>query len=195
VSGYQFDVFISYIRSGNPHAWMWNHFLSRLRNCLADHLVDEPAVFIDEEMERGTNWPHSLEQALSRTKIMLAVFSPQYFRSRWCVAEWETMVERERLLGLYTRDQPHGLIYPVLFSDSDNFPDYARDRGWRDLKTWNNPDPVFQLTPKFVGFHEQVAQIAEDLAKLLPRVPDWEPGWPAFRPDPPFRLPTPLPKF
>ncbi|MGH3879946.1 MAG: TIR domain-containing protein [Actinophytocola sp.] len=195
MSGYQFDVFISYIRSGNPHAWMRNHFLSRLRNCLADHLADEPAVFIDEEMDRGTSWPHQLEQALNRTKVMLAVFSPQYFRSPWCLAEWKTMVERERLLGLYSAEQPQGLIYPVLYSDSENFPDYVRDRAWRDLKRWNNPDPAFQLTPRFVGFHEQVEDIAIDLAKLLPRVPDWRPGWPAFRPDPPFRRPPPLPGF
>jgi len=38
VSGYEFDVFVSYIRSGNPYAWVSNHFLPRLRDCLADEL-------------------------------------------------------------------------------------------------------------------------------------------------------------
>lgn len=193
--GYEFDVFISYIRSGNPHAWMHNHFLPRLRNCLADQVAHEPAVFIDEEMDRGTNWPARLETALNRTKVMVAVFSPQYFRSRWCLAEWETMVARERQLGLYSAEQPQGLIYPVLYSDSDNFPDFVRDRTWRDLKRWNSPDPVFQQTTEFYGFHREVEDIAVDLAKLLPRVPEWRADWPVCRPDPPFSRPTPLPRF
>lgn len=193
--GYEFDVFVSYIRSGNPHGWMRHNFLPRLRDCLADHLADEPAVFVDEEMDRGTNWPHRLESALNRSRVMVAVFSPQYFRSPWCLAEWQTMVAREELFGLNSAAQPHGLIYPVLFSDSENFPDYARTRSWRDLTEWNQPDPVFQQTVLWIDFHQQVQEIAIDLAKLLPRVPDWQPGWPAYRPDPPYRTPTPLPRF
>jgi TIR domain-containing protein len=195
VAGYEFDVFISYIHSGNPLAWMRNHFLPRLRNCLADQLEDEPRVFIDEEMDRATSWPDRLENALHRSKIMVAVLSPQYFRSRWCVAEWHTMAERERLHGMNSRAQPLGLIYPVLFSDSDNFPHYAKTRAWRDLKRWNRPDLVFQQTVGFLDFHEQLADMAADLAKLLPRVPDWDAGWPTQRPEPPYRVPTPLPRF
>lgn len=195
MSGYEFDIFISYRRAGNPHEWMKNHFLSRLRRCLDDQLPDEPAVFIDEEIDRGTNWPYRLENALNRTKIMLAVFSPQYFRSPWCLAELHTMAERERLFGLNTAEQPHGLIYPILYSDSENFPDFVRGRAWRDLKKWNRPDLVFQQTPGFIDFHDQVESIAIDLAKRLPRVPDWQPDWPVYRPDPVVRQPTPLPRF
>ncbi len=195
MSGYEFDVFISYRRSGNPHNWMRHNFLQRFRDCLDDHLTDEPTVFIDEEMDRGTNWPLRLQNALNRTKIMVAVFSPQYFRSRWCLAEWHTMAERERLLGLNSEEQPQGLIYPVVFSDSENFPEYVRDRAWRDLKQWNSPDLVFQQTPKWTEFHEQVESIAMDLAKLLPRVPDWRPDWPTHRPEPAHRASTPLPRF
>jgi len=195
VSGYEFDVFVSYIRRGNPYSWVSNHFLPRLRDCLADQLADEPTVFVDEEMERAANWPARLEQALNRTKVMVAVLSPQYFRSPWCLAEWDTMVERERQLGMFTAEQPQGLIYPVLFSDSDTFPDAVKVRGWRDLKPWNQPDPVFQQTVEWTGFHQQMSEIAVDLAKKLPRIPDWRPGWPAFRPEPPYRAPTPLPRF
>jgi hypothetical protein len=195
VPGYEFDVFISYTRRGNPHGWMHNNFLPRLRDCLDDHLADEPALFVDEEMDRGVNWPHRLEYALNRAKIMVAVFSPQYFRSPWCLAELQTMAARERLFGLNSAERPYGLIYPLVFSDSDNFPDFVRDRAWRDLKKWNRPDPVYQQTIEWVGFHEQVETIAIDLAKLLPRVPDWAPGWPTHRPDPPWRPPTRLPRF
>jgi hypothetical protein len=195
VSGYEFDVFISYRRKGNPLNWVHNHFFPKLRDCLADHVADEPAVFVDERLETGTSWPVRLENALNRTKVMVAVFSSQYFQSPWCMAEWRSMVEREQLLGLHSEGRPQGLIYPVLLSDSDTFPEFARVRTWRDLKRWNTPEPILQLTTEWVDFHRQVESIAMELAGLLARVPAWQPGWPAHRPDPPFRPPATLPRF
>lgn len=189
MSNYEFDVFISYRREGNPHKWVRNHFFPRLKDCLADHLPDDPNVFIDEGMEVGTVWPDRLEEALTRTKILVPVFSPQYFRSRWCLAEWDSMVGRERVLGR------RGLIYPVLFSDSDNFPSFARERSWRDLKKWNRPDPVFQQTVHWIDFLQAVEDIAIDLSGLLAKVPEWQPDWPIARPDPPMPGMTPVPRF
>jgi hypothetical protein len=189
VSDYEFDVFISYRRKGNPHDWVRNHFFPRLRDCLDDHLAAEPTLFLDEQMEVGSVWPDRLETALSRTKILVSVFSPQYFRSRWCLAELQTMADREKLLG------HNGLIYPVLFSDSENFPSFARERSWRDLKKWNRPDLVFQQTTEWLGFHQQVETIAIDLASRLALVPKWQPDWPSHRPDPPMPGMTSMPRF
>jgi hypothetical protein len=189
VSDYEFDVFVSYRRKGNPLHWVRNHFFPRLRDCLDDHLEKEPNLFIDEQMEIGSIWPDRLEDALSRTKILVSVYSPQYFRSRWCLAEWQSMADREKLLG------HKGLIYPVLFSDSENFPSFARERVWRDLKKWNLPDPSFQQSPNWHGFHQQVEDIAIDLDRLLKVVPDWRPDWPVHRPDPPMPGMTSLPRF
>jgi len=195
VSGYEFDLFISYRRRGNPLNWVQNHFYPRLRDYLDDHLDKDPALFIDVGMEKGSHWPTRLENALNRTKILIPIYSPQYFRSPWCLAEWTTMAEREVVLGLSSAERPQGLIYPILFSDSDNFPTFARLRSWRDLKKWNNPDPVFQQTVEWVSFLREVEAIAEDLATLLPQVPDWQPDWPIYRPDPPLPPPTLVPRF
>lgn len=189
MSEYEFDVFISYRREGNPYRWVRNHFHPRLRDCLADHLPNDPKVFIDEGMEVGTVWPDQLKDALNRTRILVPVFSPQYFRSRWCLAEWHSMAERELLLG------QSGLIYPVLFSDSDNFPSFARERSWRDLKKWNTPDPVFQQTVQWIDFVREIEDVAIQLSRLISKAPPWEPNWPALRPDPPMPGMTPVPRF
>jgi hypothetical protein len=195
VAGYEFDVFLSYPRSGNPYNWVRNHFLELLRSCLADELPYEPTMFIDEELDTGVDWPSRLQQALCRSKILVSIYSPQYFRSPWCLAEWHSMSEREKLLGLASPERPQGLIYPILYVDSENFPDYARTRGWRDLKQWNVPHLGYQQTSEFIDLHRQVASIAIDLARLLPQVPEWQPDWPTQRPDPPFRVPVPVPRF
>jgi hypothetical protein len=189
VSDYEFDVFISYRRKGNPHNWVRNHFYPRLKDYLADQLPEDPVLFIDEGMEVGSVWPDRLEEALVRTRILVPVLSPQYFRSPWCLAEWHSMAERERLLG------HQGLIYPVLFSDSENFPSFARARSWHDLKKWNTPDLGFQRTKKWIKFVEQIEQVAIELARRIDRVPKWEPGWPVERPDPPMPGMTSLPRF
>ena len=189
MSDYEFDVFISYRREGNPYKWVKHHFFPRLRDCLADHLPEEPRLFIDEAMEVGSVWPDRLEDALRRTRILVPVFSPQYFRSRWCLAEWHSMAAREQLLG------QQGLIYPVLFSDSENFPSFARERSWHDLKKWNKPDLVFQQTIRWIDFVEEIENVAIKLAQRLAKVPPWKPDWPIERPDPPMPGMTPLPRF
>jgi hypothetical protein len=195
VSGYKHDVFISYQRSGNSFMWVRNHFYPRLKACLEDQLAYQPSVFIDKGMDRGVYWPHQLEDALLRTKILVAIYSPRYFGSEWCVAEWESMRLREERLGLTGRDRSQGLIYPILFSDSDNFPAEARYRSWWDFKKWAVPDPVYQETREWPEFHRQVEAVAIDLAKLLPQVPPWQPDWPVTRPEPALPPPVPLPRF
>ena len=189
--GYEFDVFISYRRDGNPHEWGRNHFFDRLRRCLADHLPWKPAVFVDEEMEIGVDWPLRLQRALSRTRILVPILSAEYFQSRWCTSEWQSMVEREELLG----PGLHRLIYPILYADSENFPAYARRWTWKDLKSWNSPDLVFQQTPAYVDFHKQVEEVASELATRLQEVPEWQPDWPILQADALIRPPTPLPRL
>ncbi len=105
------------------------------------------------------------------------------------------MAERERVLGFSSAERPQGLIYPILFADSGNFPAFARCAVWTGFKKWNRPDPVFQQTTKWVSFHRKVEAVAMDLASLLPQVPDRRPDWPVCRVDPPLPPPTRVPRF
>lgn len=76
VSGYEYDIFISYAREGSAQKWLLNHFLSKLKECLADEIAPKPRVYVDREMERGVHWPSSLQRALLHSKIMLQVLAP-----------------------------------------------------------------------------------------------------------------------
>jgi hypothetical protein len=196
VSSYLFDVFISYCRHGNAQRWLLNHFFPKFKDCLADQMASTPRVYVDRTMPRGAHWPSNLQKALRHSKIMVPLFSPQYFRSKWCVAEWKSMQEREKLLGLATPERPQGLVYPILYSDSDNFPSEAKGISRWDFKRLATPELVFQESRDYVDFHHKVTEVAEDLAELLPQVPDWQPDWPVIEPpDPPLPPPTPIPRF
>lgn len=194
--GYQFDVFVSYSRRGSAVKWLMNHFYPKIQDCLADQVAPTPKVFLDKSMPRGVHWSPHLRKALYHSKIMIAVLTPPYFESPWCMAEWHSMRAREELLGLATLDRPQSLIYPVLYSDSENFPEEGRGLSWWDFKELATPEPVFQESRDFINFHRRVSDLAQDLVGLLAQVPEWRPDWPVIEQPNPVLMPSPpIPRF
>jgi hypothetical protein len=193
---YEYDVFISYKREGaNVPAWIRTHFYPRLSELLNDNHDRDVKIFFDEMIPVGTAWPLELRAALLRTRILLPVCSPRYFLDEWCLAEWHSMARRERLVGMASPERPQGLIYPVIFCDSDNFPSYAKQRQMRNFRLWNQPYPQFQVTIEYLDFHREMERIALDLIKVIERAPEWRPDWPVDTPVPdPPGTPT-LPRF
>ncbi|WP_268244607.1 toll/interleukin-1 receptor domain-containing protein [Actinokineospora fastidiosa] len=189
-------MFISYCRHGSVQKWLMNHFHPKLRDCLADQVAPAPKVYVDRTMRRGVHWPSDLRHAVRHSKIMVQLLTPGYFQSPWCMAEWRSMQERQKVLGLANLDFPQGLVYPILYSDSDNFPDEGRQLSWWDFKEFGYPELVYQESRDFIHFHRKVAELAADLAALLRQVPEWQPDWPIVEaPDPVIIPPPPMPRF
>ncbi|HXU32279.1 MAG TPA: toll/interleukin-1 receptor domain-containing protein [Thermoanaerobaculia bacterium] len=192
---YDYDVFISYSHRGSVVQWLRNHFHPTLMDCLADTMPRDPQVFVDFEQETGVHWPHNLTQALLRSRYLLAILSPPYFRSPWCLAEWHTMRERERLTGLRSASNPRGLIHAVSYADGEHFSDDARLTQWHEMNRWAIPVPVFRETREFVIFYQEMRKLAADLAKQIERAPDWQSEWPVIRPEPEPALVASLPRL
>ncbi|MEU4524607.1 BTAD domain-containing putative transcriptional regulator [Amycolatopsis sp. NPDC024027] len=174
LDGYQYDVFVSYRRSGpgNAARWVQQHFHRMLEDCLADQ-IGQTAVFLDTSAETGVHWP-TMVQALARSKMLVAIWSPPYFASRWCLAELETMLARERAFGGLTQ-----LVYPIVYSDGDTFPEWARKRQGRSVHKVSNPFPSFEGSHRQADLYDETCAIAIELAVQLARVPPWRPDWPA----------------
>ncbi len=175
-----------------------NHFYPKFRDCLADQIAPAPRVFLDKSMPRAVAWPAELRKALHESKILVAVLTPPYFESPWCRAELRSMFAREDMLGLASLARPQGLIYPILYSDSDNFPEEADRlrRSWVDFKQFATPEPVFQESRDWHDFHRKVTELASDLVQLLKQVPDWRPDWPLIEQPDPVLIPSPpIPRF
>lgn len=196
VSGYKFDIFISYCRHGSVQKWLLNHFYPKFKDCLADQYAPVPKVYVDRSMPRGVHWPSDLKKALRHSKILIPLFTPPYFESKWCLAEWQSMQAREKLLGLAGPDNPQGLVYPILYSDSENFPMAAREISRWDFKGLSTPEPVFQTSREWIQFHHKVTDVAQDVVELLKHVPEWRPDWPVIEePEPVLMPPPPIPRF
>lgn len=175
---YQYDVFLSYPRTKSAGEWVRNHFHHLLVECLEDELAERPRVFFDETMTIGTRWPENIRSALLHSRMLVAVWTPTYFKSDWCMAEWMSMLERERLLGLGTGDQP-GLVFPVTYSDGKHFHPIARNTQSReDFKPYTCPVPILQSTALFVEFHAKMRSLAAEIAQRLDEIPEWQPDWP-----------------
>lgn len=197
--GYEYDVFLSYTRCGGGGLWVKELFHRALKEWLANEMAEEPRIFVDWEQETGVSWPDNLERALLRSKVMVAVLSPPYFRSRWCRAEWESMLERHRVLGYGTKDHPRHLVLPVRFADGRHYPESAQAAQQRDFTPWNTPLPyeVYSRSPQYLDFYAAVQRLAEEVAKRVEDAPPWDPAWQVVRPpiDPATVPPGPLPRL
>jgi len=181
---YLHDIFLSYSRKEPVLRWVRDCFKRRLEEWLGETMEETPRIFRDEEsLETGTTWPLALREGLHRSRVVVAVLSPSYFRSPWCCAEWTSIRQREKQLGLRTHAATRGLIYPVCFSDGDCFPPDVQDIQHKDLRAWNRASPAFERTEAYHDFLSVMQGVAIELAALLKTVPAWQEDFPMLLPE------------
>jgi hypothetical protein len=100
------------------------------------------------------------------------------------MAEWTTMKAREILVRSKPPEPFFPLVYPIVFSDGEHFPEEAKTiQSELDFRAFAYPYAVFQKSEKYLDFHDRVQWVAEDLAKRLRAPPPWDPEWAALAPD------------
>jgi hypothetical protein len=180
--GYMYDVFISYRHEWPVLGWFTHHFQPLLEQWLPNYMPYRPRIFKDLLIGAGTKWPAGLRQALLMSRCIVSIWSPEYFRSKWCSAELQTMLRRERLLGLRTNRNPSGLIYPVLYAGAECLPSYVQVIQYKDMSNWNFPYPVFKETVLYLEFDKQMQVLCQELAVMIQSAPPWQSAWPVVIP-------------
>ena len=182
---YDFDIFISYRRTDTVGRWVKNHLLPRLQDRLNDIAPTQVRVSCDIQMETGVRWPDELKRRLARSGLLIMVCTADYFRSPWCMAEWQSFREREKMLGYFGSANPRGLTYPVRYADGDYFHPEIRPAQCRmDFRGLNYPDEIFRNSPKYIDFDELVQAMAEELVPRLSALPIWRDDFPIVEPEP-----------
>lgn len=182
---YLWDIFVSYPRNNPVGQWVHKHFHPVLQGCLDGLLPTPPRIFIDVEQPTGTKWPQHIVDALLKSRMLIAVWTPPYFRSGWCMAEWETMLQRESYFKSQGKPLERGLVYPVVYSDGKHFDPRAKSTTYRrDLTSYTYPYSGFRESAAYLKFHDAVASIAEEIESHLELIPEWEPNWPVATPPP-----------
>src|SRR4029077_12623620 len=120
---------------------------------------------------------HSLAQKLSRSKLMVPIFSRDYFQSRWCRLELALMHHRESKSKLRTAKSPFGLIIPVVIDDGDQFPFAVKAMQRTEFHEFANPFIRID-SPKQEALAELLrTKICPAIETALKRVPKHNSAW------------------
>lgn len=170
---YNYDIFFSYKR--DPESDDWHHqVMLKLQFWLKHELqLLNLSIFFDrEDIRTGNRWKAKLGEALKSSKVIVCIWSPLYFQSKWCISEWKSFVAREELCR---RD----LIMPASFFDGRNFPAKAKERQFADFSPYTSSLPKFWDTHLAVEFEDALLkQFAKDLALLVRNAPPYDPTFP-----------------
>jgi hypothetical protein len=186
---YEYEIFLSYRRSDTVGPWVKTHLEPRLSARLNEIAPGQIRISCDFQMESGARWPDELKRRLRLSGLLLTVWSADYFRSAWCMAEWRSFKEREQMLGLFGAQQTKGLVYPIRYADGDYFHPEAKITQWnKDFSRYNYPDEVFRQSAKYIDFDDLVKEMAQELVAQLQTLPQWRADFPIVEPAP---LPPP----
>jgi len=105
---------------GNPNSHVYdvfiNHRGSDVKNTLASHIyyrLKEQGlrVFLDKhELQKGVKVKPQIEEAIQTAPLHIAVLSPRYAESSWCLNELVLMLEsRKRILPVFYGVKPSDL--------------------------------------------------------------------------------------
>jgi hypothetical protein len=171
MSGYRWDVFLSFRRWQEWPAWIEAHFEPLFRHYLGEELGDEPRVFIDWDwrQRRPGDWPRELGVALSRSRVLVPLLSRLYFRSPWCSAEYDLLHLRERAFG-------QALIVPAVIHDGRDFPEHAVRTSSVELSRYTNPR-LAPRSPKAEALADKIAEWVPLVVQAIRGAPEHDPTW------------------
>jgi hypothetical protein len=182
---YEHEIFISYRRSTTVGHWVQRHLAPRLQARLDDVAPTPVRIFFDSQMENGVNLPEDLKRNIVASGLLLPVWSADYFRSAWCMAEWQSFRKREEKLGYFSSANPASLVYPVRYADGTSFhPDAQIALCRKDFSQLNYPDESFRKSVRYLQFDDLVREVAEELIARIPMLPPWDATFPIVEPAP-----------
>ena len=201
---YKYDVFLSYQHTdpngqeAATYTWVREYFYPELKLWLPHSVPPgyQTQIFLDEtNIAVGADWPLALQEAHQKSRCLVAILSSQYFYSAWCRTELETMLAREKVLGLRTQVKPSGLVYAVVFSGQRFFPDYAKTIQQKDMTEFAYTNITFKNSPKYDKFQDAMKNICDDLGEMIQAAPPWQKDWPIVSPESILRPVVAIPRL
>lgn len=176
---YQYDVFLSYTRSNLVGEWVQDYFSELFEEYLASALGRPARIFKDtQSIFTGDAWPLRIKEALAYSKCLVAVISPSYFRSIWCLKECHIMLAREVVEGFGISGNGSGLVIPVIARDGKHHPKYMRDIQSVDFKRFVKKGGAFTNSPRYIEFQDKMEEWTEQVAIAIEKAPPWKSTWP-----------------
>lgn len=168
--GYKYDVFLSYSRSGQWETFVDDVFEPILSHWLGEELGRTPVVFRDRAtVPIGQDWPEMLEHALRASRVIVTLWSRQYFSSEWCRRELSFMLARAnefKVRGVFNR-----IILPATIHDGNKFPPFLSALQALNLSEYADPF----MTERSVlreKLSAKIQELSRDAASAIETVPN-----------------------
>ena len=174
--GYSYDLYISYRRHPIWSQWVRTHVRRLLDTYLTQDLGRSPNLFVDDQIEPGADWPVKLGKALGGARLLLPIYSRDYFNSDWCIHELDLMHVRLKRLQREASSFPT-LIFPARRHEQVIIPGELRDINYEDWIAFGNVD-IQPNTPRMEQFGDSVRQFTPHLARAIQAVPEFDASWP-----------------
>lgn len=130
VSGYEWDVFVSYAHADNFQGWV-SGLVENLVGLLPGQLrgANLGRVWLDRRLDPGLPFPKEIAQAVERAATLLVILSPSYLESEWCRRERELFVDAAKRAGADPKQRifivdmkcPDRAAWPEVFADKTTF--------------------------------------------------------------------------
>jgi hypothetical protein len=174
---YEWDVFLSYRRSNDWPRFVERQFLPKFRHWLDTVLGHAANIFVDvHEIETGDDWPYELAYGLAHSKIMVCLWSAEYFTSKWCALELTQMLARRMSLADSSGRLPP-LIIAALIHDSNDLARELRRIQQFPMQDYSNPWIADgSLTEERLSV--EIEKLARHVGRALKHVPGYDESWP-----------------
>jgi len=170
-NGYEYDVYISYRRDVLTMRWIEEHFFPMFLSFLDMESPNGASVFFDKRsVMTGSIWPLELERSLQRSRCLLPLFTPVYFRSELCLRELFTFYEREKCTSTQ-------LIVPLVLFNGQVFPDYVKSLKQFDMQPFFITGSAFSKTSKYIDFESAIRDLAKYVVNIVEKSPPFNADW------------------
>ena len=172
MTGYHYDLFISYKVNPQWNDWTRKHLYKNLMAYLSDQVPWYPKIYLDEHTRTGADWVDTIGSALGRSKALVAVLNVPYFSSQWCLHELDMMHSRLLHNGL------KNIIFPIVVhscADTVIPPEIKRLQTY-DLKEFRN-SMLIESTEMYVQFSARVKELSSSILEAVQQPPPYEPCW------------------
>jgi hypothetical protein len=176
---YKYDVFISYKRGDVREQWLDQIFLPLFTSFLSGLMPAHPRIFVDrEDLKPGIPWKPQVTEALARSKCMIAILSPAYFSSRWCMMEFYPMYYRQvALQKAQIIPSSQSLIAPLVGQGpKEFFPQFVSgENGIQllDYSRYNRVGTGFMNSDLFLELQDKIDADSLQTYKMIQTAPAW----------------------
>lgn len=179
---YKHDIFISYKRGLIGNEWLDTRFIPLFQDSVEDEIIlrckrkafgiffDRASVSKDKlqmdktGIEPGQAWRDALSDGLENSCCLLAICTPKYFQSEWCMTEWKTFEQRND-------KEKKDLIVPITLHDGEAFPGSGSKFQYANFNDYYIIGEGYTKTEPYVQFQKMVKELAVRVAKVVADAP------------------------